>query len=108
MSRENVDCFTALLHVFWKNLQTQPDAGIVNINSLLSMHEKAEPGRNMLFPPCVAFASEFTRITALADKKISSINVNLSFDSLEKDGNGYRLCQKAFAYLGIKDTIEFK
>ncbi len=80
------------------------NAAIINIDNLVAKKKELEEG-DLFFKSTVAFSDEFTTLLSKAHPQLTCMNVIMNFNKIKERPDEIKICEKVFAYLGIKDTL---
>ncbi len=99
-----MDGYSTLLNKFLPKLIIIEYSGIINIDNLKARDRKFEEG-DLFFKSTVAFSDEFTTLISKQNPQIACMNIIINFNNINERKDEIRLCQKAFAYLGLKEKL---
>ncbi|CDW86984.1 UNKNOWN [Stylonychia lemnae] len=109
--KENIEGLSCLLNIYLgQMIQLSQNPAILNINNDQDFDEHNIKKGQLFYQASVRFQDTFTTLLQRQMKgAIKTINVKANFKKLKEDqAQQYQMCEKAFCYLGIKDTISIK
>lgn len=108
--KENIEGFACLVQIFLRQLlgkTTNP--AIVNVDNDEPFDEQHIRKGQLFYQSTIQFQDTFTRLLGKQIKDIKTITVKVNYKSIKDNfRKQHELCEKTFAYLGLKDTIIVK